>query len=40
MEFSVVVKFIINACDVLDPKLYLVSIFSFLLTDGNKIADR
>ena len=40
MKFSVVVKFIINAFNVLDSELYLVSIFSSLLTDGNKVADR
>ena len=38
MKFSEVVKFIINACNVIDPGLYLISIFSFLLTDGNKVA--
>ena len=39
MKFSVVAKFIINACNILDPGLYLVSIFSFQLTDGNKVAE-
>ena len=39
MKFSVVVKFIINACNIIDPGLHLVvSIVSFLLSDGNKVA--
>ena len=40
MKLSTVVKFIINAFNMLDPGLYLASVFSFLLTDGNKVSDR